>query len=99
MIQEAFQERAALTESKLIEHDPIDQHVTALHRTTRDSTAHHITAPHATSRHDTTQQLIDEGEVIEADAAETLATAREVMGGSMGRASAAEANSLESQDE
>ena len=39
-----------------------------------------------------------EGEVIEADAAETLATAREVMGESMGSA-AGEASSLESQDE
>ena len=40
-----------------------------------------------------------EGEVIEADAAETLATEREVMGDSMGSAAIPEANSLESQDE
>ena len=40
-----------------------------------------------------------EGEVIEADAAETLATEREVMGDSMGRAAIPEANSLENQDE
>ena len=40
-----------------------------------------------------------EGEVIEADAAETLATEREVMGESMGSAAIPEASSLESQDE
>jgi len=40
-----------------------------------------------------------EGEVIEADAAETLATEREVMGESMGSAAIPEASSLESQAE
>ena len=40
-----------------------------------------------------------EGEVIEADAAETLATAREGVGSGMGTAEAPVANSLESQDE
>ena len=40
-----------------------------------------------------------EGEVIEADAAETLATEREVMGESMGSAAIPEASSLESRDE
>ena len=40
-----------------------------------------------------------EGEVLEADAAETLASERDYMGESMGRTSAAEAISLESQDE
>jgi hypothetical protein len=40
-----------------------------------------------------------EGEVIEAEAAETLASERASMGESMGRAAAAEANSLESHDE
>jgi hypothetical protein len=39
-----------------------------------------------------------EGEVIEADAAETLATEAEMMGGSMGSAEAAEANALEDKD-
>jgi len=40
-----------------------------------------------------------EGEVIEADAAETLATEREVMGESMGSAEVSEANSLEDKEE
>jgi len=40
-----------------------------------------------------------EGEVVEADAAETLATEREVMGESMGCAEVQETNPLESQDE
>ena len=40
-----------------------------------------------------------EGEVIEADAAETLATAREVMGESMGSAEVSEANYLEDKEE
>jgi hypothetical protein len=39
-----------------------------------------------------------EGEVVEADSAETLASEREVMGENVGRPSAAEAISLESQD-
>jgi hypothetical protein len=40
-----------------------------------------------------------EGEVIEAEAAEMLASKRESVGEIVGRASAAEVNSLESQDE
>jgi hypothetical protein len=40
-----------------------------------------------------------EGEVIEADAAETLATEPEMMGRKMGGAAIPEANSLESRDE
>ena len=40
-----------------------------------------------------------EGEVIEADAAETLATEPEMMGRKMGSAAIPEASSLESQDE
>ena len=40
-----------------------------------------------------------EGEVIEADAAETLATEREVMGESMGSAEVSEANYLEDKEE
>ena len=39
-----------------------------------------------------------EGEVFESEAAETLASEREVMGENVGRPSAAEAISLESQD-
>jgi hypothetical protein len=83
LIREAFAERQALTETKLIEHDPSDQHVTALHRT---------------ALHATTQQLI-EGTVIDQDAAETLASERAGMGSGMGTAEAPVANSLESQDE
>ena len=40
-----------------------------------------------------------EGEVIEADAAETLASEREVMGENMGCAEVSEANSLEVKEE
>ena len=40
-----------------------------------------------------------EGEVIEADAAETLATEPEMMGRKMGSTAIPEASSLESQDE
>jgi hypothetical protein len=61
LIQEAFRERAELTESKLIEHDPIDRHATALHATTRHSTQHPATAPHNTSH-------LIEGTVIDQEA-------------------------------
>jgi hypothetical protein len=67
LIQAAFRERPELTETKLIEHDPIDRHDTALRRTTRDSTPHHNTSPHATALHNTTHQLI-EGTAIDQEA-------------------------------
>jgi hypothetical protein len=58
LIQEAFRERAALTEGKLIEHDPIDRHATAQHHTARHSTQQPATALHNTTR-------LIEGTVIE----------------------------------